>query len=360
VYALPINCPTASPVPPTIYDVAERANVSTATVSRVFNNQTRVANATRERVLKVADALGYSPHISAQNLALQKTSLLAAVVPFETDFFYAQVMRGMQDALFDSEFDLTIYLAPEKQETKGQLERALQPGRADGVVLLSAELSDAQAEMVQASGQPLVLVDTHHSFFDSISVDNDEGAYDAVQRLLAHGYQRIAHITVAPEAPAPARNRRFGYEQALRQGGQPVDPELVVYSTSYPFGFMEEAGYEAMQQLLALPEPPDAVFACSDVQALGALQALRDHGLRAPDDVAIVGFDDIHTSRHVGLSTLRQPMREMGKLAVQKLLQRIAQPARTPSKTVFAPEYIARSTCGTAASSEATAAAIAL
>jgi len=348
------------PVPPTIYDVAERAKVSTATVSRVFNNRTRVAKDTRERVMKVAEALGYTPHISAKNLALQKTNLLAAVVPFETDFFYAQVMRGMQDALIDSDFDLMVYMAPEKRETRGQLERALQPGRADGVVLLSAELSDAQAEMVRASGQPFVLVDTHHSFFDSISVDNDEGAYDAVQRLLRHGYQRIAHITVAPEAPTPARNRRIGYEQALTDAGHAINPDLIVYSTTYPFGFMEEAGYEAMEQLLELPEPPDAVFACSDVQGLGALQALKDHSLQAPEDVAIVGFDDIHTSRHVGLSTLRQPMREMGKLAVRKLLQRIAQPSRTPSKTVFAPEYIARSTCGTVTGTRATAAAVAL
>ena len=345
-------------MPPTIYDVAERADVSTATVSRVFNNRTRVAEDTRARVLHAAKALGYKPHISAQNLALQKTNLLAAVVPFETDFFYVEIMRGMQDALTGSPYDLIVYMSPEKEEIEGQLDRAIQPGRADGVILVSAELSPERAKQLKASNQPVMLVDSHHPDFDSISVDNDVGAYRAVKRLIEHGYKRIAHITVAPDPPPPARQRRLGYEMALREAGRLIESRYLVHSTSYPFGFMEEAGYEAMEQLLQLSEPPDAVFVCSDIQALGALEAIRDHGLRVPDDIAIVGFDDIHTSRHIGLSTLRQPMTEMGKLAVEKVLQRIEKPTRTPSKTVFAPEFIARATCGTRAKADHTAVAV--
>lgn len=328
----------------TIYDIAERAEVSIATVSRVFNRHPRVSAATRARVLAVAEELGYQPHVSAQNLARQRTHLVAAVIPVLTNLFYMELIRGMQDAVADSDFDLLVYAAPSPQEIGSQLQRAVQKGRADGLLLVSTPLNDAYRKRLRHGKQPVVLVDEAHPDFDSVSVDNRKGGYMATRYLIELGYARIGHITVAPEPP-PAAQRRQGYEEALREAGRPVDERLIVASDRKPFGFVEEAGYEAMKTLLARKGGVDAVFVASDIQALGAMQALREAGRRVPEDVALIGFDDIVVSRYVGLTTLRQPTYELGRLAIEKLLTRLQYPDRSVSHTVFSPRLVVRRTC---------------
>ncbi|QXD16443.1 LacI family transcriptional regulator [Rhodocaloribacter litoris] len=328
----------------TIYDIAEQAGVSIATVSRVFNNHTRVSEATRRRVLRVAAELGYQPHVSAQSLARRKTHLIAAVIPVLSNFFYMEVIRGMQDAVAESDFDLLLYAAPSPQEIDSQLERALQKGRADGLLLLSTPLTEAYRNRLKSARGSIVLVDAADPDFDSVSVDNVKGGYMATRYLIDLGYERIAHITVAPEPP-PAVQRRQGYEQALREAGRSVDPALIAASGRKPYGFVEEAGYEAMRQLLERDERPDAVFVASDIQALGALKALQEAGLQVPRDMGLVGFDDIVVSKYVGLTTLRQPMYEMGRIAIEKLLSRLKHPERSVSHTVFSPRLVVRRTC---------------
>lgn len=327
----------------TIYDIAKQADVSIATVSRVFNNSPRVSARTRERVMEIARRLNYQPNVSAQSLARQKTHLISAVVPVMTNYFYMEVMRGMQDALAESEYDLIVYVSPKPEEVDSQLERATQKGRSEGMILMSMPLTEARTKRLKASKQPVLLVDALHPDFDSISVDNAKGGYMGTKHLIELGYERVGHITVSPEPP-PAEQRRVGYEKALREAGLAVNPALVARSPRQPFGFVEEAGYEAMQLLLARPVRPDAVFVASDMQALGALRALRDAGLRVPEDMAMVGFDDIEICAYVGLTTLRQPMYEMGKLAVEKLLTRIRHPDHPITQTVFSPRLIQRTT----------------
>lgn len=329
----------------TIYDIARKAQVSIATVSRVFNNNPRVSTRTRERVMEVARSLNYHPNVSAQSLARQTSHLVSAVIPVMTNYFYMEVVRGMQDALVESAFDLLVYVAPRPEEVNSQLERAAQKGRAEGILLLSMPLTEARVKRLRASKQAVVLVDALHPDFDSISVDNVKGGYMATRHLIEAGYARIGHINISPE-PLPATQRRLGYEQALQEAGRPVDRMLVATSDKRPFGFVEEAGYEAMKALLARPVRPDAVFVASDMQALGALQALEEQGLHAPEEIALVGFDDIKISKYVGLTTLRQPMYEMGKLAVEKLLMRIKHPDHPTTQTVFAPRLVTRKTCG--------------
>lgn len=329
----------------TIYDIAKQANVSIATVSRVFNNSPRVSSKTRERVLAVAKNLHYHPNVSAQSLARQKSHLISAVVPVMTNFFYMEIMRGMQDALVESEYDLIVYVAPKPEEVNTQLERAAQKGRSEGLLLMSMPLSEGRVKRLKASKQAVVLVDSLHPDFDSISVDNVKGGYMGTQHLMEWGCTRVAHIGVSPEPP-PAQQRREGYEAALIDAGRPVESAYIARSTRQPYGFVEEAGYEAMQALLARPTRPDGVFIASDIQALGALRALHDAGLRVPDEMALVGFDDIKVSEYVGLTTLRQPMYEMGKLAVEKLLNRIQHPEHPTTQTVFSPRLVRRATTG--------------
>ena len=328
----------------TIYDIAEKAGVSIATVSRVFNKHARVSEATRGRVLAVARELGYQPHVSAQSLARQKTHLIAAVIPVLSNFFYMEIIRGMQDAVADSAFDLILYAAPSPQEVDSQLERAIQKGRADGLLLLSTPLSDVYRKRLKNAGLAVILVDAADPDFDSVAVDNAKGGYMATRYLLDLGYARIAHITVDPEPP-PAAQRREGYERALREAGRTVDPALIAASDRKPYGFVEEAGYEGMKTLLNRNVAPDAVFVASDIQALGALRALHEAGVRVPEDLGLIGFDDIEVSQYIGLTTLRQPMYEMGKLAIEKLLARLEDPDRPISHTVFSPRLVVRSTC---------------
>ena len=340
----------------TIYDIAERADVSTATVSRVFNDGSEVSEETRQRVLEAAEALNYQPHASAQNLAREHTNQIAVVAPVVANYFYMHVMRGIQHVLAEQGMDLMVHAPANPQgRIHEQLDqelldthmaRALQPGRSDGILLLSMPLTDEWAERLADTGQAVVLVDAEHPAFESLSVDSKNGGYEATQHLIDQGYERIGHITVEYDPP-PARLRREGYKQALRENGRSVNEQLIAESDERPFAFSEKGGYRAMNALLEQESPPDAVFAASDMQALGAMHAIQEAGLHVPDDIALVGFDDIELSRCAGLTTLRQPARTMGGRAAENLLRRIDTPGDSPvSNTVFSPELVVRQTCG--------------
>ncbi len=333
----------------TIYDIADRADVSIATVSRVFNDHPRVSEGTRERVFRVANTLGYEPHASAQSLARQNTQVVSAVVPMMTSFFFMEVLRGMQDRLDESDFDLLVYAARTLGRVDGQLGRALQRGRSDGMLLVSTPVSGTRARRLTASPRPVVLVDSFHEDLDSVSVDNVTGGAEAARHLLDRGHERIGLILPLAES-VPAQDRRRGVEEALAARGVTLDPRLVVVAEwdHEQHGYTRYAGYRCMQQLLALPPEarPTAVFAAADVMALGALRAAREAGLSVPGDLEVVGFDDIESSAYVGLTTLRQPMVEMGTLATELLLRRMREPDTPPSHTVFAPRLVVRETSG--------------
>lgn len=343
----------------TIYDIAERADVSTATVSRVFNDGAQVREETRDRVLEAADAVHYQPHASAQNLARQCTDQIAVVAPVVANHFYMRVLRGVRQALADREMDLLIHAPAHAQELlhersspdsrrdlNTRLARALRPGRNDGILLLSVPVTDEWADRLESTNQLVVLVDTEHPAFESFAVDNEQGGYEATRHLIELGYERIGHVTVEYDPP-PAHLRRTGYEEALREAGRPVDEGLIAASDERPFAFSEEGGYRAMQELLGHDPVPDAVFAASDMQALGALRAVREASLEVPDDLAIVGFDDVELSRCAGLTTLRQPALAMGARATESLLRQIEGSGETPvSSTVCTPDLVVRRTCG--------------
>ena len=336
----------------TIYDIADRADVSIATVSRVFNDHPRVSEATRRRVFRVAEDLGYQPHASAQSLARQNTQLISAVVPMMTSFFFMEVLRGIQDRLDESAYDLLVYASRTLDRVDGQLARAAQPGRTDGLMLVSTPITADRARRLKASRRPVVLVDSEHDAFDSVAVDNRRGGQEAVRHLLAQGHERIG-LVLPVETSVPASERRAGYADALAEAGLDLDERLVVpaeWDLDHD-GYTRYAGYCGMKTLLErfAHDPagrPTAVFVAADVMALGAMRAVREAGLACPDDVALVGFDDEASSAYVGLTTLAQPMVEMGKLATEKLLRRLRDPDTPPSHTVFAPRIVVRETSG--------------
>ncbi len=339
-------------MPVTIYDIAESAHVSIATVSRVFNGHARVSDTTRQRVVEVAESLGYQPHASAQSLARRQTGLLSAVVPMMTSAFFMEVLRGVQDRLDASDYDLLVYVGRSLASMETQIGRAVQRGRSDGVLLVSTALTEARAAALAASGRPVVLVDSYHPAFDSVSIDNRRGGVIATEHLVARGHTRIALIMPMEES-GPAQRRRDGYRDALRAAGLPADPDCVVVADwdHGDHGYTRYAGYRAMQELLSRfaerpDERPTAVFAAADVMAFGALRAAAEAGLHSPRDLDMVGFDDVESSAYAGLTTLRQPMAEMGRLATEMLVRRLAAPGAPAQHTVFAPNLVVRQTTG--------------
>ena len=328
----------------TIYDIAEKANVSIATVSRAFNDSPRVSAFTRDRIFAIARELGYQPHASARSLAKRQSNLISAVIPMLTSYFFLEVLQGVQDRIATSEFDLLVYSAPRIEEVDNLLDNALSKGRSAGSLLFSSPLNDHRIERLKRYEHPVVLVDLYHEEFDSVSIDNELGGYLATRHLLEKGYSKIGLITANPES-VPSCKRADGYRRAIHDCGGTIDDLLIAASSDEHFhGFTEEAGYESMCALLKAPERPDAVFAVSDIQALGAMRAIDDHGMKIPDDIALVGFDDIMISRYVELTTLRQPMYEMGKVAIEILLKRIKNEDTPVSHTVFSPTLMQRST----------------
>jgi DNA-binding LacI/PurR family transcriptional regulator len=207
----------------TIYDIAERVDVSTATVSRVFNDESGVSEETRQHVLDAAEALNYRPHASAQNLARKRTNQVAVVAPVVANYFYMHVMRGIQGVLADHDMDLMvhapgnpqgrIHARPDPEFFDTYMARALQPGRNDGILLLSMPLTDEWAERLVDASRAVVLVDGERPEFESFSVDNKHGGFAATQHLIDRGYERIGHITVEyapPTVPRSARGIRRG------------------------------------------------------------------------------------------------------------------------------------------------------
>lgn len=333
----------------TINDIAQKARVGVGTVSRVLNNHPNVSPATREKVLAVARQLNYQPHAYAQGLARKRSNTLAAIIPFFTNYFFMEVLQGIQEKILSLGYDLILYgLNENSPELIDQyLERATQRGRVDGLMLFSLKLPVNLSDKYRVINQPFVLIDCYHPDFDSITVDNTSGAYAATKHLLMLGHTRIGFINAVPSAP-PAQQRLEGYKNALRDFGIPFDSKLVKSSRILKYdGFSREAGYVAMIEMLEIPNgPPSAVFVASDIQAIGALNALRDRGLNVPDDMAIVGFDDIELAQHIGLTTVRQPMYEMGVLSVGRMLDRLANRNGAVTHTTFTPKLIIRDTCG--------------
>ncbi|MCR4439609.1 MAG: LacI family DNA-binding transcriptional regulator [bacterium] len=341
-------------MPVTIYDVARRAGVGIGTVSRAINDSPLIAATTKARVLKAIQELNYRPHALAQGLARNKTDMIAIILPIFTGYFFVELLRGVQEEAIRHHYDLILYSVHQTDKLELFLERTLRERRVDGVLLISLPISDRYARKFVSARVPIVLVDSFHPALDSITVENREGAYQATRHLLQLGHRRVGMI-VGHLRSLPARVRLQGYRQALADSGVPVDERYVVVVDSIPGqdGFCREAGYRAMRQLLALgDERPTAVFVSSDVQAEGAMRAASEAGVRVPEDIAIVGFDDIEIAELLGLTTMHQPMLEMGRLAVDRLAERIRQPQAPRFARTFATSLVVRRSCGTHASVE--------
>jgi len=323
----------------TIYDIASKAGVSIATVSRVFNQRDNVSEKTRSKVMAIADELGYHPQAHAQGLASRKTNTISAIVPVISNYFFMEVLGGIQDKLNSHDYELTIFNISPSKDTFSQVEHVLKRRASEGCLCISIHLLHEEWQKLQKYNMSIMLIDEFFEGFDSVSVDNTQGAYRAVSYLLKNGHKRIAMLS-ALASSKPIQSRLMGFKKAFQEAGESFTDDFVVTGDStYRDGFSERGGYEAMVKILAEDPGFDACFCASDIQAVGALKAMQDLDKHIP----IIGYDDIELAEYIGLSTIRQPMREMGFFATQNLIDRLENPKRAISQTIYTPELILRS-----------------
>ncbi|GAA4822423.1 LacI family DNA-binding transcriptional regulator [Streptomyces ziwulingensis] len=335
---------------PTLEEVAARAGVGRGTVSRVINGSPRVSDATRAAVEVAVAELGYVPNTAARALAANRTDAIALVVPEpETRFFaepyFSDMLRGVGAELSDTEMQLLLIFAGSDRERQ-RLAQYLAAHRVDGVLLVSVHADDPLPDLLAQLEIPAVISGPRSAAERLASVDSDNygGARSAVEHLASRGRGRIAHITGRMDVYG-AQRRVDGYRDALRDAGLDTDERLIERGD-----FSEEGGRLAMAELLRRRPDLDAVFAASDVTAAGARHALRAAGRRIPDDVALVGYDDSAIARHMDppLTSVRQPIQEMGRAMMNLLLTEIADRRPAASRgldrhqAVLATELVAR------------------
>ncbi|MGW7098917.1 LacI family DNA-binding transcriptional regulator [Streptomyces sp. NPDC054838] len=311
---------------PTLEEVAVRAGVGRGTVSRVINGSARVSEHTRAVVEAAVAELGYVPNRAARALAANRTDAIALVIPepearFFAEPYFSDVVRGVGATLAETDVQLVLTLAGGERERR-RLAQYLSGHRVDGVLLVSVHAGDPLPELLAELGIPAVISGRRSAAEALPCVDSDNlaGAAGAVRHLLGRGRRAIATIT-GPLDVYGAQCRLDGYRQALAAAGHPADELLVATGD-----FTEEGGRRAMRELLERRPALDAVFAASDVMAAGARLELRAAGRRVPEDVALVGFDDSVVARHMDppLTSVRQPIEEMGRTMARVLLERIA------------------------------------
>jgi LacI family transcriptional regulator len=305
----------------TIREVARAAGVSVATVSRVLNESGPVAGETRDRIRRVAGEMRYIPNDAARSLSMRRTGTLGVLLPDLYGEFFSEVIRGLDQAAQRARFHL---LLSSSHNNRHDIEAALQAmrGRVDGLVVMSPHIDVAVLAANLPESLPAVMLNTAQSSseFDTLSVDNFGGARAMVAHLAGHGHRRIAMVR-GPEPNHDARERLRGYRAALADAGIAPDAALEVEGD-----FTEECGYHGVRELLALAEPPPAVFAANDSTAVGAMSALREAGISIPAQVAVAGFDDIPISRYLtpALSSVRVSISELGVRAMEQLVRAVA------------------------------------
>ncbi len=331
----------------TLEDIAQQAGVSRSTVSRVVNDHPNVRESVRKRVKEVIQSTGYHPNAAARTLASQRSWMLGLVVPrgvssFFTDPYFPRLTQGVAQACNQYNYTLALFLVSSKEDEEKIFPRVSRKGLLDGILVQSGQPDEQLIDRLVKTGMPLVIAGRpfHADDVSYIDVDNIDAAYNAVSHLIRQGYKRIGTIA-GPSTSTVGLDRKEGYLKALNERGRQVDEALIVEAD-----FTEAGGYYAMRRLL--PLRPDAIFAASDIMAIGAMRAVREAGLSVPGDVAFVGFDDLPlaTLSDPQLTTIRQPIVQFGSKAVEILIDLIENGNHPPRRVILPTELIIRGSCG--------------
>jgi len=328
---------------PTIKDVANLAGVHPSTVSRVINNDSRISEKTKNKVLLIIKKLGYTPNAIARGLKTKRTHTLGMLIPDITNPFFAEIARGVEDAANKNNFNVILCNTDDKLKKERTYLEILQGKRVDGLILGTAHIRDKSILELEKKKFPYILVSRNIEGLDKncIIVDDVAGGIMATEYLIKLGYRKIAHIT-GPLKVRGSINRLEGYKIALEKHQIEYKEELVEEGD-----FRINGGYQAMKKFLKLSKPPTAIFAANDLLALGAMQVIQRKKYHIPKDFCIIGFDDIRLASFVDppLTTIRQPMLEMGALAVKMLLRIIEEGEFDQRKIVLKSKLIIRESC---------------
>lgn len=308
----------------TITDIARELHVSPSTVSRALNNHPAISTKTREAVIDLAQKLNYQPNVLALNLLRKRTNTIGVIVPEITSYFFSSVISGIQDLLNPIGVNMIIGQSNESYEEEKSIVQTFTSIRVDGFLISpSSETKNFDhLKLLTENNIPLVIFDRdcEELNVDKVFVDEYKGAFQAVEYLINSGCRRIAHIT-GPLSLSTTRHRLNAYKEALAMHGLPVKEEYIVESS----GFAPEHGIDPTKKLLALSQPPDAIFTINDGVAIGAMFVIKEAGIVIPDEISVIGFDDDPHSCYFkpSLSTVWQPTYELGMLSARILMKRI-------------------------------------
>jgi DNA-binding LacI/PurR family transcriptional regulator len=329
----------------TLQDVARRAGVSKATASRVLNGSRQVHPGTRMRVLDAMSDLEYTPSSSARRLSLGRTLTISVVTSFLTRPQAAERLRGVDAVLGDSEFDIVIYNVETIEKRDQYLSGLAFAQRTDGLLVISLPPREEDLPRLSSAAIPVVVIDAHAPAVEGLPHvvgDDVAGGEAATRHLMDLGHERIAFLGDQFDNPfgfTSSRHRYIGYEQALSDAGHGRRSELVALGAHSRYEARELA-----RDLLGRDDRPSAIFAASDTQALGVISAAHEAGLRVPEDLSVVGYDDIEIADYVGLTTVRQGLFESGRLGAEMLLAEVRSRSATTPSVVLPPELVVRGT----------------
>jgi LacI family transcriptional regulator len=333
--------------PVTIVDVAREAGVSYATVSRVVNNKNSILPDKRARVLEAMERLGYVPNLQARKLAGGKAQVVGVVLHDVWNSYVVEILRGIDEELAAAEYDLMLYTSRRRAAMESAHVATLTQGLSEGLLLLLPRDLGTYIEGLRKRHFPYVLIDHEGSTANgsAVGATNRQGSHDATSHLLELGHRRIGFITGALDVPC-SHERLAGHMAALAEYGLGADPSLIVEGD-----FLAARAQVATHQLLQLPEPPTAIFASNDISAFGVMRAAREQGVRIPEDLSVIGFDDIPQAAETrpALTTVRQPLEEMGRAAARLLLAAMHDPDRPAERIELPTQLIVRASTAIAA-----------
>jgi DNA-binding LacI/PurR family transcriptional regulator len=308
----------------TINDIAKELGVSNSTVSRALNNHPAISKKTKNAVVRLARKKNYQPNLLALNLLKRKTNTIGVIVPEITSYFFSSIINGIQDIVKPLGFNMIIGQSNESYEEEKSIVQTFASIRVDGFLISpsSETYKFDHLESLMGNNIPLVIFDRDcvGIDIDKVFVDEYNGAFQAVEYLIKTGCKRIAHLA-GNKTLSTARHRFRAYKDALSKHNLPLKDEYIIETN----GFTPEHGIEGTKQLLDLPNPPDAIFSINDGVAIGAMYVIKDKGIRIPEDISVIGFDDDPHSSYFkpSLSTVWQPTYEMGMLSARILMKRI-------------------------------------
>lgn len=312
--------------PPTIYDVARSAGVSISTVSRVLNNPERVNEATRLHVLATIDELGFIPKAEARARALRSAGRVGVITPFFTAPSFVQRLRGVASVLTESNYELVIFTVDTLERLQHYLDTIPLTHNLDGLILISVRVDEKTAERIIQHKLETVLIEYPLNVFSSVEIDDEEGGKIAARYLLAKGYPNFAFVgeTNFPKYGInPISSRLKGFQWVLSESNVEFTEDHI-WETPY---HVDATRFVALERLKTA-KTPLAIFSATDLQAIGVIKAVKQMGLRIPDDVAVLGFDDLDIADYMELSTVRQPLDESGRVAAELLFSRMLDTTR--------------------------------